>query len=431
MTKIARWKSSTAMLLILGITTTTIHPNLTQIVQAKTEIISQNTEINFTDITENYWAKTFIESLASRGIIKGFSDTTFRPEEPVTRAQFAAMLSKAFPREKTRDATEFSDIPSKYWAREVIQESYRYGFLNGYPGNLFKPEEKITKEQVLVALSNGLKYAAPDSVDTVLSYYNDNSQISDYAKTAIAAATNNKIVVNYPQINELKPQKQATRAEVTALIYQALVNNQEVVAINSPYIVNLVPENSLPNTGTTSTLLAIPVGTTIPIRYDKQKILLMPDETVPVTFMVSANINSSSGQTLIPGGSQVIGELQPITGGMQFVAKELVLNNGKKLAINASSQIITKTEQVKKGAKLTNILKDTAIGAAAAAGLAAITGDRSIDAVEVLAGAGTGAILGYFFDREKITLIVVEPNTNLDIKLMDNLIVNLAQLGLN
>jgi hypothetical protein len=65
----------------------------------------------FPDIQGN-WAQSFIEALAARGVIRGFPDGTFRPDEPVTRAQFAAMIRQAFQRAPKRSGTQFVDVPA-------------------------------------------------------------------------------------------------------------------------------------------------------------------------------------------------------------------------------------------------------------------------------------------------------------------------------
>ncbi len=422
MTQKKKWQSgtSTSILLIFGIVTTTITPIFTHKVNAEI-VITQNAA--FKDVPDGHWAKKFIEVLASRGVIAGITGGNYRPDDPVTRAEFAAMIRKAFPQEKNRNPVQFTDIPAKYWAADAIQETYQTGFLNGYSDNKFKPEEKITREQVLVSLASGLKYKPNNPVETVLQFYTDQKQISDYARNNIAATTERQIVVNYPQVNSLNPKGNATRAEVAAFIYQALVGNAEITGIESPYIVNI------PNIKQPDTTLAIPSGTSIPIRYEKQKILLLPDEKIPVTFVVSANLTTVDQEVLIPAGTQVIGELQPAQGGTQFVATELILSNGQKLPINASSQVITKTEQISKGVKVTNILRDAGIGAAAAAAISSVTGDRKIGVGEVLGGAGIGAAISYFLNKNTVSLLVVEPNTNLEIKLDKDLLLSTAQLG--
>lgn len=408
------FKSTTSLLLLMGMTTGSLMPIVAPIL-APAPAVAQSA--GFSDVASSYWAKDFIEALASRDIIKGFPDGTFRPQDPVTRAQFAAMLRQAFNKNKSRDAVRFTDVSSSYWAYTAIQEAYQTEFLSGYPGNIFRPEQRIPREQVLVSLANGLGYSATNAVASDLQFYNDASAISSYARNSIAAATEKKIVVNYSNVKQLNPGRNATRAEVAAFIYQALVSAGDAAAISSPYIVALVDDTPQ------NTAVTIPAGTAIPVRYEKQKILVTPDEKAPLTLTVAANIQTNQGTVVIPAGSEVVGELQPATGGSQFVARELRLPNGQRLPISASSQAITKTEQITKGTSVRTVIKDTVLGAAAAAAVSAVTGDRAIATEEVLGGAGIGTLIGLFLGRDKVNLIVVEPNTALSLKLNQDLTV--------
>ncbi len=192
----------------------------------------------FSDVSSNYWAAQFIQQLSQRGVIAGFPNGTFRPEEAVTRAQFAAMVNKAFPKSQQRQAIKFSDVPSNYWASSAIGQAYSIGFLSGYPGNRFQPNQAIPRQQVLVSLANGLGYTPGGNTESTLKYFNDASKIANYARRPIAAATEKKIVVDYPNVKSLNPTATATRAQVAAFIYQALVSSNQAPAINSPYIVS-------------------------------------------------------------------------------------------------------------------------------------------------------------------------------------------------
>ncbi|AVH67109.1 S-layer homology domain-containing protein [Nostoc sp. 'Peltigera membranacea cyanobiont' N6] len=192
----------------------------------------------FSDVSSNYWAAQFIQQLSQRGVIAGFPDGSFRPEESVTRAQFAAMIDKAFPKSQQRQAINFADVPSNYWASSAIQQAYTIGFLSGYPGNRFQPNQAIPRQQVLVSLANGLKFTSGGNTESTLKYFNDASNIASYARSPIAAATEKQIVVNYPNVKSLNPSATATRAQVAAFIYQALVSSSQAPAINSPYVVS-------------------------------------------------------------------------------------------------------------------------------------------------------------------------------------------------
>lgn len=415
MSRLNRWKSGTALLLALGLTTGTVTPMVASLV-APTPVFAQTT--NFSDVPSNYWARDFIAALASRNIIAGFPDGTFRPEAPVTRAQFAAMVSNAFNVPAVRSSVNFTDVPSNYWARNAIRTAYERGFLSGYPGNIFRPEQNIPREQVLVSLASGLNYSPTASVGTTLGYYNDASGISGYAQNNIAAATERGLVVNYPVVRSLNPTRSATRAEVAAFIYQALVNQGQANAITSPYIVSLAP------TTPPVSSFRIPTGTALPVSYNAEKILVTRDERAPLTVTIAQNITTSNGVTLIPLGSQVVGELQPSQNGTRFVAQTLRLPNGRELAINATSPVITTTETVRKGATVGTLLRNAVLGSAAAAAIAGVTGDRTIETYEVLGGTAVGTLLGLFLGRESVDLVRVDPQTDLNLTLNQDLVIS-------
>jgi S-layer homology domain len=376
-------------------------------------VVAQTSQ--FPDVASNYWAAGFINELVSRGIIAGFPDGSFKPDAPVTRAQFAAMVQKALSKTKTRETIAFVDVSSNYWAYTAINNAYTMGFMSGYPGQVFNPEQKIPREQVLVALANGLNYSATNNVDTVLSYYSDSTSISSFARSAIAAATERKMVVNYSNLKQLNPKRNATRAEVAALIYQALFSQGQVSAISSQYIVTQQ---------VASTSYRIPSGTAIPVTYTADKILLTKDETVPITLMVSADIVSSQGVVLIPQNTEVIGELRPSGNGTQFVAQQLKFADGRTIACSATSNVVTETESVSKGMNVGNLLKNAALGAGAAAAISAVTGDRAIATEELLIGAGAGilaTLIPQFLGMNKVDLLVVKPSTNLNLTFSSDL----------
>ncbi|MEA5593988.1 S-layer homology domain-containing protein [Rivularia sp. UHCC 0363] len=401
MSNLNRWKSKSAAFMALGITAVTLAP----IVAPAPSAAQTN---GFYDVSSNYWAAPFIKELAQRGVIAGFPDGSFRPDKPVTRSEFAAMIRKAFNKPQERQPINFGDVSSNYWAYSAIQEAYATGFLSGYPGQVFRPTLNIPREQVLVSLANGLDYVPSGNVQSTLQYYSDSYNISSYATSPIAAATEKRLVVNYPNTKFLNPKVTATRADVAAYIYQALVSSNQASAISSPYIVAI-------NTTTPIANITIPEGTVLPVKYDKaEKILVTKDETAPLTLTISQNVVTDTGNLVIPAGSRVEGKLQPANGGSQFVAQKLILTNGKEYEINATSGIIDKIETVKKGTSTSGIIRNTALGAGAAAAVAAVTGDRAIATEEVLGGAAIGAITGIFFNKKSVDLIVIDPNTDLE-----------------
>ncbi|MEH1928197.1 DUF1565 domain-containing protein [Nostoc sp.] len=191
----------------------------------------------FKDVPANYWAKNYIQALASQNIIAGFPDGSFKPNEPVTRAQFAAIVTKALTPPAKRPAIRFKDVASNFWAYAAIQSAYQSQFVSGYPDGTFKPQQQIQRVQALVALANGLGLTTNNQ--NVLNFYTDAAQIPNYAIAPVAAATARQLVINYPTAKQLNPNRQATRAEVAAFVYQALVNAGRAQPIPSSYLVTV------------------------------------------------------------------------------------------------------------------------------------------------------------------------------------------------
>jgi hypothetical protein len=210
----------------------------TETQQRQTSMARRSSQVSFSDISESYWARGFIMELAQRGILTGFPDGKFYPDKPVTRGEFAALLASVFKQTKVRDAMSFRDVSASYWAYEGIREAYEMGFLGAASGSQFKPYQSLTRLQILSALAKGLNYtSSSSSIEQILAVYRDAGAIPAEARSLVAAATERGIVVNYPNSNTCSPNKVATRAEVAAFLYQAMVNKGEATEISSPYIV--------------------------------------------------------------------------------------------------------------------------------------------------------------------------------------------------
>ncbi|MGC1306105.1 MAG: S-layer homology domain-containing protein [Phormidesmis sp.] len=193
--------------------------------------------IAFNDLPDDYWAKPYIDALSSRGLISGYEEGDFRPDQPVTRAQIANIVSRTFELTADKENLEFSDVRPDFWARESIGEVVKGGFMTGFPGNTFKPNDPVTRTQALTTLVTGLGIEQPTNIQAALSRYSDANAIPKWAQEKVAAATAGGIVVNYPTLEQLKPTESTTRAELSAMMYQALAQAGAVEPIDSQYVV--------------------------------------------------------------------------------------------------------------------------------------------------------------------------------------------------
>ncbi len=196
---------------------------------------------DFDDVPANFWAKPFVDKLSSRKIIEGYENNIYRPQQPVTRAEFAAIIDKAFETDLSNSKRDFADVPADFWARQQIQDAVDKKFMKGYNASTFRPERRIPRVEVIAALVSGLDKTLrtpPGSPDKALSVYEDADQIPGWAREQVAIATANGLIVNYPNRNLFRPQEEATRAEVAAMVHQALVKIDKVEPIKSQYVIN-------------------------------------------------------------------------------------------------------------------------------------------------------------------------------------------------
>lgn len=193
--------------------------------------------VNFSDVPDNYWAKPYIDALSSRDLISGFEEGDFKPDQPVTRAQIANIVSRTFELTSDKENLAFGDVASDYWAKDSIAEVVKGGFMTGFPNNTFEPNSPVTRAQALTTLVTGLGLSAPTNVQTALSRYSDANTVPKWANEKVAAATAGGIVVNYPNLEQLNPTEPTTRAELSAMIYQALAKEGIVEPVESVYVV--------------------------------------------------------------------------------------------------------------------------------------------------------------------------------------------------
>ncbi|NEO88418.1 MAG: hypothetical protein F6J87_29955 [Spirulina sp. SIO3F2] len=171
---------------------------------------------------------------------------------------------------------------------------------------------------------------------------------------------------------------------------------------------------------------SIPAGTTLPTDAadeETEKILLAPkeEEPMPLTLVLAANIRDNDGRILLAKGTEIVGYLQVIEDeGAQFVAEEILVAEDR-LLLEGTSEVVTTTEEVKKGADGGDILEGAAIGAGAATVISILTGDNNVSLGEILAGGAIGALGGLILGGKKVDLYSVDPNEDLDVTLSETL----------
>ncbi|WP_085832200.1 S-layer homology domain-containing protein [Clostridium merdae] len=174
----------------------------------------------FTDIGD-HWGKDAIDYVVGRGLLSGTTETTFAPNTAITREALVTALGKlANIDTKAYTGNHFSDVKSDSAWRPYIEWGYSKGILQGISGNLFAPDQAITREEIAVIFTNFTKatgYTLPVTRAAVT--YADAGSVGNTYKTAVTAMQQAGILMSGSE-NQFHPKSTPTRAEVAVMLHR-------------------------------------------------------------------------------------------------------------------------------------------------------------------------------------------------------------------
>lgn len=195
------------------------NPNVT--VPPTTDPAEPGTDIDaspFTDIAD-HWAKDMISYAFKNGLMKGVSETEFDPDGVLSRAMLVTVLYRMAGMPETAAETIFSDVPADSWYNKAVLWASENGIVNGYGDGIFGPDDTITREQLAAIF---YRYAdSPEISGMGLDEFADANAISDYAKSSMLWAVQNGII-NGKGDGIIDPAGNATRAETATIFYRYL-----------------------------------------------------------------------------------------------------------------------------------------------------------------------------------------------------------------
>lgn len=202
----------------------TTHTITVRISKAGTYVVLANLQ-TFSDIPSGYWAKGAIDATLAAGIVTGYPDGTFRPNDDVTRAEFVVMLMKILGLPADVSATQtFTDVPASAWYAGYLDEAASVGIMTGAGGKA-NPDQLLSREEAAVLLMRAATYAhltghlgtEPSSPPG----FKDEASIGAWAQGAVSQAVLQGLISGYPD-GTFKPLGTLTRAEAAALIDRLL-----------------------------------------------------------------------------------------------------------------------------------------------------------------------------------------------------------------
>lgn len=172
----------------------------------------------FIDVEEKDWYYDAVIEIYHKGLMTGFSETTFAPKETMSRAMVATVLYRMAGSPETAYEEIFADVPSGKYYSESVTWAAKNGVVNGYGDGKFKPGTSVTREQMVKMLYNYATILGLDTSDRAdLMTYSDGEKVSNYAKESMSWAVANG-VLSGTVAGKLKPRSKATRAEVAQMV---------------------------------------------------------------------------------------------------------------------------------------------------------------------------------------------------------------------
>jgi predicted extracellular nuclease len=171
---------------------------------------------NFSDI-KNHWAEKQINTLIKKGILSGYSDGSFKPDNYITRAEFIALINKTY-NFKAVYNIDYKDVTPQDWYYEDLRKAKAQGYISGYEDNTIRPNNPITRQEVAVIMAKVLNKQNSDKA-YVCKKFSDEDKIAKWSKSAVGALVDSKYMKGYPD-GTFAPEKFITRAEAATVIYK-------------------------------------------------------------------------------------------------------------------------------------------------------------------------------------------------------------------
>ncbi|MEG2670258.1 MAG: S-layer homology domain-containing protein, partial [Oscillospiraceae bacterium] len=173
----------------------------------------------FPDVSKDSWAYNYIKTLAEKNVVSGDQNGNFNPEKPILREEYLKLLITALDFKIDKSATSnFSDVPNDSWFAPYVNTALRIGLVNGISEDLFGAGDKVTREDMAVMAYRALELKDISLDKTENTELKDIEKVSEYAKDAVNALANAKIITG-DTAGYFNPFDVALREQAAKIIY--------------------------------------------------------------------------------------------------------------------------------------------------------------------------------------------------------------------
>ncbi|MGM9927457.1 MAG: S-layer homology domain-containing protein [Bacillus sp. (in: firmicutes)] len=177
-------------------------------------------EVDFLDFSKNHYAYSAVQTLTNQNIISGYNDGTFRPDQSVTRGQAAAIINRVLKR-TSQQTNSFTDVSSSHTFAKDIEAIKELGIINGFPDGTFRPNDTMTRAQMAVIVKNAFSLNKDKITSSAANDVYQDISSSYWAYEAIITMN----IIDSTSVfktSHYRPTDKATRADFSAAVYNGI-----------------------------------------------------------------------------------------------------------------------------------------------------------------------------------------------------------------
>ncbi len=202
-------------------------PEVEMPTETATEAPTRPLDKTFSDINQAPWAEKAIYSLVDMGVINGYPDKTFKPNNPVTRAEFAKMITlmsgRYVEKDKATYTSKFTDVPATSWEYPYVSAALKFGFITGRSEYIFDPASNITRGDLCLIIYRYIKSINSEFKAKSTVVFADSQAIPSWDVEAVNVLASHGIATARDTVNnKFEPTLPATRAECAVMLYNAM-----------------------------------------------------------------------------------------------------------------------------------------------------------------------------------------------------------------
>ena len=312
-------------------------------------LLMLNTPANafYTDMDESHWCYQSIKFLTEIGVLVGYPDGTYKPDIPVSRAEFASMVIKSLGQENTHvtQPIDYADIEPDFWGYNIIQKAVYFDLIPNGRGENFRPYDPVTRAEAISIAVNALttsQVSEQRAQSIIEKSYEDYTQLPAWFLMAAAKSQLLDMDIITPgHEGRMEPNRPMYRAEVAALLYkmmqEAKLNPNAKLAENMQkrtgdgYVLN--------NVRVQGSIGVIPAGAIFPIKLESVVGSQISNAADVYTAKVPKNIVTKEHYLLVEEGSDLKGQVKHVQRAKLFKQNgEVIIKN--ELLVTPNDQAV-------------------------------------------------------------------------------------------